>query len=136
MTSSKPNDADGRHYYIAGEENLYGDLYQWGRIGDGHQKRGAAQGFKAGQKTAGTNQVAYGSGPAYEDGNLIGTSQRYPWRQVARSTDHYGKFITTGSGQNYNWAFNLPANQIDQLWRTGRFAANDPCAKINEDGLS
>ncbi|MDR2004413.1 MAG: hypothetical protein LBQ74_15405, partial [Prevotella sp.] len=136
MTFSPANDADGKHYYIANEENLYGDLYQWGRIGDGHQKRGAAQGFTAGQNTAGTNQVAYGSGPTYEDGNLIGTSQRYPWRQVARSTAHYGMFITTGSGQNYNWAYNLLANQIDQLWRTGRFAANDPCAKIKADGLT
>ncbi|GAB6122044.1 fibrobacter succinogenes major paralogous domain-containing protein [Dysgonomonas termitidis] len=132
------NDSDGRHYYIAGEENLYGDLYQWGRIGDGHQKRGAAQGFTVGANTAGTNQVAYGSGPTYEDGNLIGPTTRYPWRQVARTdATHYGMFIYgTGSGQNYNWAYNLLANQIDQLWRTGRFAPNDPCAKIKEDGLT
>jgi uncharacterized protein (TIGR02145 family) len=136
MTFSPANDANGRHYYIAGEENLYGDLYQWGRIGDGHEKRGAEQGFVAGQNTAGTNQAAYGSGPTYEDGNLIGTSQRYPWRQVARSTTHYGKFIITTAAQTYNWAFNLPADQITQLWRTGRFAANDPCAKIKEDGLT
>lgn len=134
MTFSPANDADGRHYYIANEENLYGDLYQWGRIGDGHEKRGAAEGFTAGQNTAGTNQVAYGSGPTYEDGNLIGPLLRYPWRQVARATPHYGMFITTGSGQNYNWAYNLLANQIDLLWRTGRFAPNDPCAKINADG--
>jgi uncharacterized protein (TIGR02145 family) len=138
MTFSPANDADGKHYYIANEENLYGDLYQWGRIGDGHQKRGVAQGFTAGQNTAGTNQAAYGSGPTYEDGNLVNsTSQTYPWRQVARTdAAHYGMFITTGAAQNYNWAYNLPANQIDQLWRTGRFAANDPCAKINVDGLT
>jgi hypothetical protein len=137
MTFSKPNDSDGRHYYIAGEENLYGDLYQWGRIGDGHQKRGAAEGFIAGQNTAGTNQVAYGSGPTYEDGNLIGATQRYPWRQVDRNDAvHYGKFITTGPAQNYNWAYNLPASEIDQLWRSGRFAPNDPCAKIKDDGLT
>ncbi|GHV41145.1 hypothetical protein FACS1894179_08790 [Bacteroidia bacterium] len=137
MTFSPANDADGKHYYIANEENLYGDLYQWGRIGDGHEKRGAAQGFTAGANTAGTNQVAYGSGPTYEDGNLIGTSQRFPWRQVARNNSaYYGKFIFTGAAQNYNWAYNLPANQIDQLWRAGRFASNDPCAKINADGVT
>ena len=104
MTFSPANDADGKHYYIANEENLYGDLYQWGRIGDGHEKRGAAQGFTAGANTAGTNQVAYGSGPTYEDGNLVNsTSQNYPWRQVARTdTVHYGMFITTSSTQNYN----------------------------------
>ncbi|GHV42373.1 hypothetical protein FACS1894179_11100 [Bacteroidia bacterium] len=138
MTFSPANDADGKHYYITGEENLYGDLYQWGRIGDGHEKRGAAQGFTAGANTAGTNQVAYNiaTPPTYEDGNLIGTSQRYPWRQVARSTTHYGMFITTGAAQNYNWAYNLPANQIDLLWRNARFAPNDPCAKINADGVT
>jgi uncharacterized protein (TIGR02145 family) len=137
MTFSTPNDAGGRHYYIDGEENLYGDLYQWGRIGDGHEKRGATQGFVAGSNAAGTNQAAYGSGPTYEDGNLIGVSQTYPWRQVDRNdATHYGKFITTVITQNNNWAYNLPASQIDQLWRTGRFAANDPCAKINADGLT
>jgi uncharacterized protein (TIGR02145 family) len=137
MTFSPGNGTDGRHYYIAGEENLYGDLYQWGRIGDGHQKRGATQGFVAGQNTAGTNQAAYGSGPTYEDGNLIMT-QTYPWRQVDRNdVTHYGKFITAASSaQDYNWAYNLLASQIDQLWRTGRFAANDPCAKIKDDGLT
>ncbi|MDR1653222.1 MAG: hypothetical protein LBS01_06170, partial [Prevotellaceae bacterium] len=55
MTFSTPNDADGRHYYIAGEEQLYGDLYQWGRIRDGHEQRGAGAGFVAGSNAAGTN---------------------------------------------------------------------------------
>ncbi|NDW18744.1 hypothetical protein D0T53_07430 [Dysgonomonas sp. 216] len=136
MTFSHANDTDGKHYYIANEEQVYGDLYQWGRIGDGHEKRGQAQGFKPGANTAGTNQVAYGTGPTFEDGEILGTSQRYPWRQVARSTTHYGNFILTGSAQNYNWAFSLPANQIDQIWRTSRFAPNDPCAKINVDGTT
>lgn len=139
MVFNPVNDSDGKHYYIANEENLYGDLYQWGRIGDGHEKRGVSAGFTVGQNTAGTNQVAYNTTtpPTYEDGNLIGTIQRYPQRQVARTdATYYGKFITTGFAQNYNWAFNLSADQIDQLWRTGRFAANDPCAKIKEDGLT
>jgi hypothetical protein len=137
MTFNPANDPDGRHYYIAGEENLYGALYQWGRIGDGHEKRGASAGFVAGSNAAGTNQAAYGSGPTYEDGNLVNsTSQTYPWRQVDRNdATHYGKFITTTATQNYNWAYNLPASQMDQLWRNGRFAANDPCAKIKDDGL-
>jgi hypothetical protein len=138
MTFNPANGTDGRHYYIDGEENLYGDLYQWGRIGDGHEKRGATQGFVAGSNAAGTNQAAYGSGPTYEDGNLVNsTSQRYPWRQVDRNdATHYGKFILTTAAQTYNWAYNLPADQIDQLWRTGRFEVNDPCAKINADGLT
>ncbi|NDV97072.1 hypothetical protein D0T84_19495 [Dysgonomonas sp. 521] len=135
MTFSRPNEADGGHYYIAGEENLYGDLYQWGRIGDGHEKRGAAQGFESGKNTAGTNQIAYGAGPEFEDGNLIDT-QPYPYRQVKRGTSHYGKFIISSAGQNYNWAYYLSASEIDLLWRTGRFEPNDPCAKIKDDGLN
>ncbi|MDH6306317.1 uncharacterized protein (TIGR02145 family) [Parabacteroides sp. PH5-13] len=137
MTFNPANDSDGRHYYIAGEENLYGDLYQWGRIGDGHEKRGASAGFVAGQKTAGTNQVAYNTTtpPSYEDGNKINI-QTYPWRQVKRDTDYYGKFITVTSAQNLNWAHNLIATQIDILWRTGRYTSNDPCAKIKEDGIN
>ncbi len=138
LTFSTANDADGKHYYITGEEEIYGDLYQWGRIGDGHEKRGSAQGFVNGSNSAvPTNQVAYGTGPTFEDGNILGTSQRYPWRQVARTDNtFYGNFILTGSAQNYNWAFALPANQIDQVWRTSRFAPNDPCAKINADGTT
>ncbi|MFV0420106.1 MAG: hypothetical protein ACK5KT_15425 [Dysgonomonas sp.] len=137
MTISPANDADGKHYYIDKEENLYGDLYQWGRIGDGHEKRGAAQGFTPGTNTAGTNQVAYtsGTGPTFEDGNLIGPIQHYPWRQVQRGTAHYGNFIFTGTAQNYNWAFGLIPNQIDKLWQNGRYDANDPCAKIKDNGL-
>ncbi|MDR1544038.1 MAG: hypothetical protein LBS50_06480 [Prevotellaceae bacterium] len=133
------NDADGLHTYQAGEEAIYGDFYQWGRIRDGHEQRGASAGFVAGSNAAGTNQAAYSASTpiVFEDGNLIGTSQRYPWRQVSRNDgNHYGKFITTGSAQNANWAYDLPANEIDQLWRSGRFAPNDPCAKIKEDGLT
>ncbi|MDR1653603.1 MAG: hypothetical protein LBS01_08175, partial [Prevotellaceae bacterium] len=123
----------------AGEEQLYGDLYQWGRIRDGHEQRGAGAGFVAGSNAAGTNQVAYSATApiVFEDGDLIGPTQTYPWRQVSRNDGkYYGKFITTLTTQNFNWAYDLPANEIDQLWRSGRFAPNDPCAKINADGLT
>ncbi|MDR1652415.1 MAG: fibrobacter succinogenes major paralogous domain-containing protein, partial [Prevotellaceae bacterium] len=133
------NEPDALHTYQAGEEAIYGDLYQWGRIRDGHEQRGAGAGFVAGSNAAGTNQAAYNALTpiVFEDGNLIGTSQHYPWRQVSRyDNNYYGKFITTTSAQNYNWAYDLPASQIDQLWHTGRFAANDPCAKIKEDGIT
>ncbi|MDR1652263.1 MAG: fibrobacter succinogenes major paralogous domain-containing protein, partial [Prevotellaceae bacterium] len=133
------NEADGLHTYQAGEEAIYGDLYQWGRIRDGHEQRGAGAGFVAGSNAAGTNQAAYSAATpiVFEDGNIIGTSQTYPWRQVSRAdNNYYGKFITTTRAQNYNWAYDLPDVEKDQLWRTGRFAPNDPCAKIKEDGLT
>ena len=134
LTFSKPNDSDGQHYYIAGEEQVYGDLYQWGRIGDGHEKRGQAQGFVPGSKNPGTNQIGYGTGPEFEDGNTLAATRAYPWRQVKRGTSHYGKFITTATAQRFNWAHSLPASQIDQLWRTTRFGPNDPCTKFQADG--
>ncbi|GHT89052.1 hypothetical protein FACS189474_5330 [Bacteroidia bacterium] len=137
MTINPANGSDGRHYYVANEEGVYGDLYQWGRIGDGHEKRGAGAGFTAGQNTAGANQIAYNAAtpPTFENGNLIGTSQRYPASQVSRTdpNGYYAKFITTTATQDYNWAFTMATSTKDQLWRTGRYAANDPCAKIKDD---
>ena len=139
MTIFPANEPTGQHYYVANEENLYGDLFQWGRIGDGHEKRGQAQGFVPGQVTDG-NSVAYDTAtpPTFEDGNLIGPTQHYPWRQVARTDGtYYGKFITTPHSHMFNWASNLPVHQIDLLWRSsGRFEPNDPCAKIKDDGLT
>jgi hypothetical protein len=149
LTFSTANDANGVHYYITDEEKKYGDLYQWGRIRDGHEQRGTNAGFANGSNAAGANQITYSSAtpPTYESGNLIGVSIRYPYIQIKRNTTYYGKFIISSGTQDYNWANpaigayadnNLPTNItqgiIDQLWRDGRFAANDPCAKINEDG--
>jgi uncharacterized protein (TIGR02145 family) len=129
ITFSQANESDGRHYYVTNEEYLYGDLYQWGRIGDGHQFRVG----NPGTFDAPSNQAAYGtlSTAAFESGNLIGTSQRYPDSQIKRdSTKWYGKFIT-GAPDN-NWAYSLATSTKDQLWRTGRYVANDPCTKIKQ----
>ena len=133
---SPVNDMHGGHYYTAGEEQVYGDLYQWGRIGDGHEKRELA--FTPGGQTPG-NQVMYNvaTPPTFMSGNMIGPIQAYPaWQVDPNDNTYYGKFILSDWAQNYNWAFNLPAVVIDQLWRDGRFAANDPCAKIKDDGLT
>jgi len=114
--------------YVSGEENLYGDLYQWGRIGDGHEKRTSAS-------------VAYSTTtpPTLENGNLIGTIY-YPDNQVSRSdSTYYGKFIRGITANANNWYPNYStttASTADQLWRNGRYEANDPCAKIKDDGIS
>jgi uncharacterized protein (TIGR02145 family) len=122
ITFPAANDDNGLHTYVANEENLYGDLYQWGRIGDGHEKRQSAA------------AVYDGGTITYEDGNIL-SSQRYPWQQVARANaTFYGKFIRTAVTTNYNWYTNT-AN-IDQLWRGSVFAPNDPCQKITADGLT
>lgn len=134
MVFHQPNaDFDNKHYYINGEEKVYGDLYQWGRIGDGHEKRDTLAGFVDGEITAGTNQIEHGDrGPKFENGINIGT-WTYPWKQVERGTEYWGKFIMTDDG---NWAKNLSVSEINQLWSNGHFSPNDPCAKIKEDGIS
>lgn len=33
------NEANGKHEYVQNEEDLFGDLFQWGRIPDGHEDR-------------------------------------------------------------------------------------------------
>jgi uncharacterized protein (TIGR02145 family) len=125
-----PNDpTTGLHYYVSNEEYLYGDLYQWGRIGDGHQ-------FRVGTNNTATppsNQVNFGSLTTtdYERGSLIGSVLYYPTDQIKRtSTTWYGKFIYNGT--DFNWANLLDASFKDQLWRIGRYATNDPCTKIKK----
>lgn len=143
ITFSQPNDPrNNTHYYVTGEEKVYGDLYQWGRIGDGHQQRGDSAGFVNGRNTAGSNQINYKTNsnaadsiPNFESGAKIGT-WTHPWNQVRRGTAHWGKFILVGSAQNGNWAARLPTSQLNQLWTNGRFTPNDPCAKIKEDGVT
>ncbi|MDR1763868.1 MAG: hypothetical protein LBR64_07975 [Dysgonamonadaceae bacterium] len=131
ITHSDYNDATGEYTYVAGEESLYGDLYQWGRIGDGHEKRNSAA-------------ILYDTlaVPVTENGNLIGTSQAYPANQISRTdpNNYYGKFIIAVAGNAYNWfpEITVAAKNLasDRLWSTERFLPNDPCSHINSDGLT
>jgi len=140
VTFTVANETDGRHVKVAGEEALYGDLFQWGRIADGHEKRSAIQtGSMGGNAT--DNAVAWSTTtpPTYADGELLGTSQRYPYQQVPTdNTTYYGKFIRTIAGNDHNWyaGTNAVNTAIDQLWRQSAFPANDPCQKINSNGLT
>ncbi|MDR1763870.1 MAG: hypothetical protein LBR64_07985 [Dysgonamonadaceae bacterium] len=121
----------GGYTYVAGEEALYGDLFQWGRIADGHEKRNS------------TN-IAYRSAnpPVVESGNIIGPTQAYPENQVSRTDPqgYYGKFITGITANSGNWYPNVAnaANNAaaDALWKSTRFLPNDPCAHIKSDGLT
>ena len=140
ITFSVANEADGRHVKVAGEEAIYGDLFQWGRIADGHEKRSAIQtGSMGGNAT--DNSVAWNATtpPTYADGNILGTSQRYPYQQVATTNGtYYGKFIRTIAANDHNWygGTNTVNTAIDQLWRQSAFAPNDPCQKIMADGVT
>lgn len=125
------HEVSGQSPYVAGTENVWGDLYQWGRIADGHQKRNSD--VKAiGDGTDLASNIGNGF---YCKRNAAGgiTGNPYPYQQVKPSaTDWYGKFITA-LVDPYTWT---PIAQIyaDQLWRLGRFVVNDPCAKFKADG--
>jgi uncharacterized protein (TIGR02145 family) len=132
------NEASGLHNYRTGEEEIYGDLYQWGRIRDGHQEYASSFTNGSNLLNAVNNTVTYSTStpPTYADGALIGTS-RYPSQQIPQGdATYFGKFIITTATQNHNWAFGVPTGTIDQMWRAGRYEQNDPCAKIEADGIT
>jgi len=138
ITFPVANQNDGRHVKAAGEELTYGDLFQWGRIADGHEKRNV---ISVGSEGGTDNAVAWNATtpPTYADGNVLGTSQRYPYQQVpVTNTTYYGKFIRTIASNAYNWyaGSNHQSIAVDQLWRQSAFAPNDPCQKIMDDGVT
>jgi hypothetical protein len=114
---------DGLHPYVSGEEEVWGDLFQWGRIADGHEKRQSP--VQAGA-TMPASDIGSGSRCSSSDTNR-------PWYQVKKTSTWYGKFITAGEAQNYNWT-PVAQSTADQLWRTSRFVPNDPCTHYKADG--
>jgi len=127
----------------ANERTLYGDLFQWGRIADGHEYRDAIQEGSTGGVDGSDNCISWNasSPPTYENGIVVlGTVQPYPWQQVSRTdpNGYYGKFIKTIPGNNSNWYAGANAIQanVDQIWRDNTFPPNDPCQHINADGTT
>ncbi len=126
--TNNTTNAPGQHAYIANEERLWGSLFQWGRIADGHELRS----FTGAGGTP-TNTVARGAIATTDigNGNRCSVSDTYrPYQQVRKtSTTWFGKFI-------YGNAAWTPIAQAtsDMLWRTGRFVQNDPCAHYKDDG--
>jgi len=122
------------------ERNLYGDLYQWGRMADGHENRNAIPLNGTGGTDA-DNSVVWNTTtpPTYENGAILGTgTQTYPWQQVARTaTDYYGKFIKAIAANNYNWyaGASITQSNADMLWRENAFGSNDPCQKVTTTGV-
>jgi len=138
-----PNGAVANGYFrSANERTLYGDLFQWGRIADGHEYRNAIQEGSTGSVETTDNCVAWNADtpPTYESGALLGIgAQPYPFQQVSRTdATYYGKFIKTINENSGNWyaGTNVNLNAVDLLWREAAFAPNDPCLHINDDGTT
>jgi hypothetical protein len=123
-TSATP----GRHDYISNEEKLWGSLFQWGRIADGHELRS----YDADGNP--TNIVDKGLITISDISNSFRCSTtesdiQRPYQQIKKGTAWYGNFIYGNSA----WT---PVAQTtsDVLWRSGRFVQNDPCAHYKVDG--
>jgi hypothetical protein len=110
------------HSYVTGEEKVWGDLFQWGRIPDGHEKRTSTV---VGIGAMAASDIVNGSRCSASD------TQR-PYQQIKKGTTWFGKFITTTSATDYNWT-PIAQSAADQLWRNSRFMSNDPCAHFKAD---
>ena len=121
----------------ANERTVLGDLFQWGRIADGHENRDLISLNGTGGVDATDNCKVWAADIAYENGNALGTAgQAYPYQQVKRNTDFYGKFVKGLQTNDYNWyaGTGILSIALDQLWRQSAFAPNDPCQHIMSDG--
>jgi uncharacterized protein (TIGR02145 family) len=117
------NDSYGVHTYITNEEDVYGDLFQWGRIADGHEDRNTTT--NPGVAISGLTADSIVSGSRCQ--TTSDNDAPRPYYQIKKATKWYGKFIKgVGTATNYNW--NPVSSVADALWRTSRFVQNDPCA--------
>jgi hypothetical protein len=109
------NLSDGRHTYISGEENLYGDLFQWGRIADGHEKRTST--YAPVSSVDASDIISGGICSSTSD------AKKRPQNQIKSGTAGYGKFIAGGAS---DWD---PNNSV-----AGWSVVNDPCTHYKDDG--
>jgi uncharacterized protein (TIGR02145 family) len=112
------------HDYNPLEDAIYGDLFQWGRIADGHQSRTSP--FIPYNNGMNANVIGNGKRCATDELTTLPTGNFLPMNQIKPdSTRWYGNFITNNNG---NWT---PVAQAaaDQLWRSGT-VYEDPCTRF------
>ena len=112
-------DKGGHKGYVPGEEVVWGDLYQWGRIADGHEKRNS------------TISNAYPPITDIGNGFLCGLATddaTSPQNQIKPTSPGYGKFIANGY---VSWT----SGNKSLLWGNGNLIhLNDPCTHFKLDG--
>jgi len=95
--------------YYSKPVDEYGDLYQWGRVADGHQLR--------------TSQ-SYPTNNATPENGAVSGSDLDGDGQVASTSAAYKKFIKNNDATTfYDWR----SPQVDILWYNGSKTVNDPC---------
>jgi len=98
--------------YYSKPTDEYGDLYQWGRVADGHQLR-TSESYPTNNTTTFENGAVSGSDL---DGN----------GQVASTSAAYRKFIKNSDYTITYGDWRIP--QVDTLWyNNGKKTVNDPC---------
>ena len=85
---------------------VYGDLYQWGRRADGHEKRTSPV----------YNSASSGFSTAWDANG-----------QVPSGNTMYGKFIIVSTGGIGDWHGNSNTYKNDNLWNFSIYPANNPC---------
>jgi len=95
--------------YYSKPTDEYGDLYQWGRVADGHQLR-TSQSYPTNNTTS-ENGAVSGS-------DLDGDGQ------VASTSAAYKKFIKNNDATTFD-DWRIPP--VDILWYNGSKTINDPC---------
>jgi uncharacterized protein (TIGR02145 family) len=112
--------------YIHQEDSIWGSLFQWGRIADGHEKRWSETAVFSGMQTADITS-----------GNICPQKgEGSPYCQIAKTSNTwYGKFVVAGSETNYNWNALYANPDINLLWRSGiYYIQNDPCTHYKDNG--
>ena len=111
---------------------VFGDLYQWGRIADGHQLRSSPNSDT-------TNAPSVGPYTDFDTAWASGGSE-----QVTSASVDYGRFIVNtssstgtdkGTYASFDWNAN-PSNRNTFLWRNYRYANNDPCVNLGDAGVN
>jgi uncharacterized protein (TIGR02145 family) len=87
------------------DATVYGHLYQWGRVADGHQMRNSS----AVNGGSGATTISY-------DGNS----------QIPIGHAWYGKHVYFGNSP-YDWHGNSSTNKNDNLWNFTTYPGNNPC---------